>query len=400
MIWSYYKSQSKTFLYRDYSFNKLNSIYNYNFCGNVKTTCRNEEGLFLRKSVDNCTLLSGHVKNPNLFYLLDKKDYNKGIKVVFNSGDNCKDNEKYSVTWELKCDPEGKTGELNEIDYSDFDDEGKCNYTIRAKSFEGCPKFDFNIIWKFMTDYFYITGSVLIGIGLYFALLGLKSMRITIFVVALLSTTGFIFIITFQFIVPSVQNYLIVWIVLGFSVALGVVIGFVFSYYKKFFYAVFGAVLGFILASFIYILLLRLINIDPNLMYWLTVGIFVVAFSLLTVFFHKYLIIIATSIVGSYSFVRGISLFTGGYPSEFLIIDYIKKGEWEQLAASVTWAFYVFISCFIILSILCIVFQFKTNKDYDKDEEEKRDEMGDELLTKSTMRWRELINLPMFLYTF
>ena len=343
--------------------------------------------MFLEKSGDQCAILSGHVKNPNMFYLLDTKDSYKGIKVVLNSGDNCQNNDRYSITWELKCDKDGKVGELNDIDYSDFDsDPSKCHYTIKAKTFEACPKFDFNIIWKFMTDYFYITGSVLIGIGIYFALLGLKSMRITIFVVALLSTTGFIFIITFQFIVPSVQNYLVVWIVLGFSVALGVVIGFVFSYYKKFFYGVFGAVLGFILASFIYILLLRLINIDPNLMYWLTVGIFVVTFSILTIFFHKYLIIIATSIVGSYSFIRGISLFTGGYPSEFLIIDYIKKGEWEQLAASVTWAFYVFISFFIILSVICIVFQFKTNKDYDKNDEEKMDEMGDPLLTKSTIR--------------
>ena len=40
---------------------------------------------------------------------------------------------------------------------------------------------------------------------------------------------------------------------------------------------------------------------------------------LLAVLYFDYIIIVGSSIVGAYSLIRGISIFAGGYPSEFLL---------------------------------------------------------------------------------
>ena len=41
---------------------------------------------------------------------------------------------------------------------------------------------------------------------------------------------------------------------------------------------------------------------------------------------YNHAIIISTSIIGAYFFIRGISLYAGGFPNEMLIIEQIKNG--------------------------------------------------------------------------
>ena len=41
---------------------------------------------------------------------------------------------------------------------------------------------------------------------------------------------------------------------------------------------------------------------------------------------YNHAIILATSLIGSYFFVRGISLYFGGFPNELLLMKQIKNG--------------------------------------------------------------------------
>ena len=43
-----------------------------------------------------------------------------------------------------------------------------------------------------------------------------------------------------------------------------------------------------------------------------------------------YMVCLATSLVGSYALVRGISVFAGGYPDETYVMMLINKGEYTQ----------------------------------------------------------------------
>lgn len=255
----------------------------------------------------------------------------------------------------------------------DLDNKDICEYTIKAKTPQACPNSQFYAVWDFLKKNFVVSGCILLIVGLALGIFGFKIDRITIFIVGVLSTTAFIFILTFQFILHGGTSQTVVWVVFGFGVAIGIIIGFVMASYRKLFYGLLGALLGVIFANVLYLLVLRLIESNPQVVYWLTMVFSVLVFILLTLLVHKYLVIIGTSIIGSYMFIRGISLFAGGFPNESYIIDCINSGEDEQIKELFKPALFAYLASFLVLSILCIFIQVKINNNTESWEEDNDD---------------------------
>jgi len=66
-----------------------------------------------------------------------------------------------------------------------------------------------------------------------------------------------------------------------------------------------------------------------------------------TIFEH--IVIITTSLIGSYLFVRGLSVFIGGFPNEMTIYKMLKSGiPFEP-------TFYAYLAAIIICFILSII---------------------------------------------
>ena len=103
-----------------------------------------------------------------------------------------------------------------------------------------------------------------------------------------------------------------------------------------------------------------------SIAYWLWNSIISLIGACLSWCFYYYTVIISTSFVGAYLFVRGISLYTGGYPNE---IDYIKQLSDEDpvLTPDSNW-WYVFFTFILILTFLFSWFQFR-NKRLDEEDE-------------------------------
>ena len=74
----------------------------------------------------------------------------------------------------------------------------------------------------------------------------------------------------------------------------------------------------------------------------------------LTFWLFNVVVIVATAFGGSYIFARGISLFAGGFPSSFLIIELLKHG-----VSIVTKWFYVYLALIVITTVGGSYFQFK-----------------------------------------
>ena len=66
-------------------------------------------------------------------------------------------------------------------------------------------------------------------------------------------------------------------------------------------------------------------------MFWITVVVAIALGVLASVYLVKHVIIIATSIIGSYISVRGPSVLIGGFPAEGEIIDLIQREEYGTL---------------------------------------------------------------------
>ena len=90
------------------------------------------------------------------------------------------------------------------------------------------------------------------------------------------------------------------------------------------------------------------------------------------------IIIFATSFIGAYTLIRGISLFAGGFPSEFTVIDLKQREEIEQLNKILTWRVYVYLVSIVVATGLSIFIQIKINKEKPEDECPKDESAKDE----------------------
>ena len=109
-----------------------------------------------------------------------------------------------------------------------------------------------------------------------------------------------------------------------------------------------GVMLGFAITTAFFI--------SSELAQWgIWIGMGIVTF-LITLYSEKRAIIVLTSFIGSYSLIRGISLYAGGFPSEFDLPDQIKAGlDFNSFPK----AFYGYMVGIIVLWVLSCWFQFK-----------------------------------------
>jgi hypothetical protein len=66
-------------------------------------------------------------------------------------------------------------------------------------------------------------------------------------------------------------------------------------------------------------------------------------------------LIISTSIVGAYMFIRGISFFAGKFPNEFVIVDLIEN----NIITSIDPAFYGYLAGILVFALIGIIVQYR-----------------------------------------
>ena len=75
--------------------------------------------------------------------------------------------------------------------------------------------------------------------------------------------------------------------------------------------------------------------------------------------FKQYVVIVATSFIGSYLTVRSISILLGGFPNEFEINSRMKN----RSVMNFGYLFYIYMISIILLFILGVAYQFKRKSD-------------------------------------
>jgi hypothetical protein len=133
-----------------------------------------------------------------------------------------------------------------------------------------------------------------------------------------------------------------------FSIVIGVFVGFILTKMLRVGAAIMGAI-GGLFAGLTLAGLLFFWTDSPIPFYVLsTIG--VIAMAILSLRHYDNIVIIGTSMLGSYCFVRGFSLFIGGFPPENTIVDTFIKGDF-------TTEFIIYIALFIITTAVGIFYQ-------------------------------------------
>merc|ERR1712224_4383 len=81
--------------------------------------------------------------------------------------------------------------------------------------------------------------------------------------------------------------------------------------------------------------------------------------------FGEGIIIISTSIIGSYLFMKGLADFLGSYPDVEKIYNDMTEKKWDDLEDQFTQWFWVYFSIFVFSCFFCIWYQRRNYVDVD-----------------------------------
>ena len=314
----------------------------YNFCAPTISACNKQTGWMIYKNnkQQSCKVLSGDSYSNNAWGTMNMKN-SKGevvrtdLVIKMNTGEACGANKdlKSIVEFHLTCNENGKDGELSYISgpKTGYEDESSCVYRIKATSKNGCKISNYYALASFIDSNKIIFSIVFIALGLFLCFLGSKILVGTLVVISFIVTIGLIFVFAFSIVKVNMRDPAIGWVLMGVSILLGIVAAYLFYTFKRVFYAVIGATTGFILGQIIYTFVLRYIELNPIVVYWSTVFLSVILGLLVGILLVKHLVIISTSIIGSYLIIRGGSFVIGYFPNENMLIDLIKRQEYTKL---------------------------------------------------------------------
>lgn len=125
-------------------------------------------------------------------------------------------------------------------------------------------------------------------------------------------------IVLFAYIYPTEQEEWVVWLSIFGCLFLGSFFGYVAMRYARIGVLFIGTWIGCLIGGLLYGMTVAVFGKgdNPMLLLWLTIifsGIFV---AILAFYLFDYIVIQGSSNIGSYLFIRGISVYFGGFPNE------------------------------------------------------------------------------------
>lgn len=152
------------------------------------------------------------------------------------------------------------------------------------------------------------------------------------------------------------------WICIGVAVALAVITGFITFRLVWVAIGLLGIIAGLFLGILLFTMTVAAFGVGGT---WMMAG-FAIVFACLGGYcawkFAKEVVLIGTSLIGSYAFMRGCSYFIGGYPNEAeLVADFENQLPVEDMYN----IFWIYVAMFVLGTIIGVVYQVKNGKDHE-----------------------------------
>jgi len=190
-------------------------------------------------------------------------------------------------------------------------------------------------------------------IGFFLGLFGQKLFSFTLFIIGTLVTVCLIWLLFYSTFLSSSTEEWVGWTVLGCSVLIGLAGGFLLYKCQRLGATVVGAAGGFFLGMLFCTTVLWAAK--SVVAYWIINVSFCLIAAALSFVFYYHAVIISTSFLGSFLFIRGISLYAGGFPSMPLLIQEIESGALDHIE----YWFYLYLFFMIVCAIGCCIVQYK-----------------------------------------
>ena len=333
----------------------------YNFCYDLEDTprCPEKKRQIAYLENDKCVYIADGIDRGNTWKFIPKTNITEEqIEITVNKLGN------HTFKYLLTCDPNGEKQKhtVTKAEGS-FNKDGGMDITLEITSREACKKVDFYFIFKFIQDYKILFVILLILFGLFNCGFGKRFSRFTAFILCIIIFVVLVLVLS-QYILPSGCKEWIIWVMFGVGVILGITAGvFAFKYHEGCMAFLTGGIGGFFLGQFLYGLFGNRIPVNGIVMNIVFIVVSIGALIAVAFFFKKFIVIFATSLIGSYCIIRGISIVAGHFPDELTVIDLRARGETDQLKALLTWHVYVYLAAIGLATIISMIIQYKTYKE-------------------------------------
>jgi len=132
-------------------------------------------------------------------------------------------------------------------------------------------------------------------------------------------------------------------------------------------------IIGFFIGHILYNFTVKIFTMDPLQLYWITIIICIIIVFMFSFIIESLIIVIATSLIGSYLAVRGLSIVLGGFPDETYLSKLLTYKEFNQVARIFGGPAFIYLIMICLLFIIGLICQAGLNiccgKDKDADKE-------------------------------
>lgn len=336
-------------------------LIKYNFCIDTVEKCPNSTisaGSVIYKRGNVCKYLAGTIEG-NETTKNTWKEIENGLKITLAQGEKCNDdNLRYSLIYEILCDVNHTGLTLN---FADDFDINKCENVIKGFSKHACSLNNYYRFQAFFENNRYYISFIVSAFGLILAAFGKKLFKFLAVILCGIALVQLVGILIVNLIKQWFTKELYIWITLGVSFLVGMGVGIILLKCITVLFFIVGGAFGYVIGVFVYDILIMYVNWNGTIVYWVTIGISIIVFGLLGLKVEVLITIIATSVIGGYAAVRGMSFIIGGFPDESKIFDLVSEKEWDQLKEMITnWALFYFV-VWILIAVGGIVLQCKTD---------------------------------------
>jgi len=284
--------------------------------------------------------------------------------LTFSGTNNCDtgNNGKESLQVQINCPQDVLDGkEKADIDHwsapkkvpGGYDNSNKCMPKITYEHIYGCPVVSMGQFTAFLAKYYYCWGAALIALGVFLAFLGNKLVNWVLFTVGAFATFIVLGALFFNVFLKKVNQEWGLWVALGGIILVSLGVGYGLMKARKLGISIFAA-WGGVLIGFVVTTTFVVSNVYA---YWALIGACGVIMFLAAWRIEKTVIILLTAFIGSYSLVRGISLYVGGFPSETELQKELANGviDWKSFPKT----YYGYLAGIIGVSFISAWYQIK-----------------------------------------
>jgi len=225
-----------------------------------------------------------------------------------------------------------------------------CTPQINYLSKKGCPVFTLDQFTQFLNDYYYLWGAALIVLGFFLIFFGNKFVNVVIFTIVTLGVFVILGGLFFNLFLTKVKADWAKWLALVAIILVSAVAGYYIQKLRKYSVAIVaawgGVMLGFIITT-------AFVIENKGAFYATIVGCGIVSF-FVALKIEKTVVIIVTAFIGSYSLIRGVSLYAGGFPNESELHNEISDGavDWDTFDKK----FYIYLGAIFVSTCIGIIY--------------------------------------------